>query len=195
MAEPLSFPLEMTLPDGTQVTVRLMSDTEKIWLYSNLNTSIDTGFGAIDFRLVDQFRTSLELTGKREAEFLHYMAPAPKYVLERKSDASAMAYILLGKTRFYRGLKQTDPVIVTQFKSLEFDAFCFDLVQSLAKRHGFVGMYVDVFTSNAKLLELIESCEGFQQVAEMPGRTYDGREVTSKVFYKHLADENFRVTQ
>lgn len=112
------------------------------------------------------------------------------YVIARKSDKKNMASVILKRSRFYRGVKTADLIIVVEpdFRAfgLPITEYCIRVSEIQATRNGFVGVYVDTFEDNESLVRVFKTL-GYSQVARLPGDKSDKTFVMSKLYFKNLA--------
>ncbi|KAI8764625.1 protein SPT10 isoform X2, partial [Biomphalaria glabrata] len=123
-----------------------------------------------------------------EANFKKKMTLADKYVLEEDVNQNIIAYIILHKSRFNRGVRNADALIIVRPECMSPEVLetCLSLATSLARAARFRGLYVDTFASNTEVMKAVRGIPGFSEVAQLPSWTLDHSDVTSIIFYKEL---------
>nr|KAG5694402.1 hypothetical protein BaRGS_017435 [Batillaria attramentaria] len=125
-----------------------------------------------------------------EAEFRAEIEDGYRFAIIEKDGGQMVAAFILAVSKYSRGCPVADPFIIVRSdqRGKGLGRLCMDLCVELAGRLGFLGMYVDTFSNNTAMLNIIRSVPGLNQVGCLPmgGVMTDGSLVGTLIFYKDL---------
>ncbi|XP_076456944.1 uncharacterized protein LOC143291150 [Babylonia areolata] len=129
-----------------------------------------------------------------EAEFRAEVESGYRFAVVDKSDGKMVAAFILAVSKYSRGCPVADPFIIVRAdqRGRGLGRVCMELCVKLAVRLHFMGMYVDTFSNNTAMLNIIRSVPGMVRVGCLPmgGVMTDGEIVSTLIFYKDLRPDN-----
>lgn len=180
----MHLPMTTTLPDGTEVVIDVMTDSQMTDMYELISSAAMTGdgFGVNEFPTEKHFRM--------EVKDGHHFAVC------NKDHGKMIAAFSLINSKYYRGtdLAFGDPIIVVNRseRGKGIGDFIMRHIVLFSKRLGYLGIYIDTFTNNVPMTKIIEHTPGFQFVAHLPvgGKLPDGSIIGTNVYFKDLRNSD-----
>lgn len=172
-------PMVAKLRTGRSVIVDYMSDRQLTETYCMIQEAAQYGEGYG----IDEFGS--------EAEFRMDIKDSDCFAITCKESGCLLAGFIIAVSKFYRGHNaMADPFVIVKRSERQQSLGEFALRQAVefATYLGYIGMYVDTFSSNKAILRIIDKIGGFQKVGVLPvgGRLQDGQIVSSIIFIKYL---------
>ncbi|XP_046351079.1 uncharacterized protein LOC124131680 isoform X1 [Haliotis rufescens] len=167
-----------SLPDGRDIIIDTMTEChlKQVWHIVQEAAQNNDGFGADEFPTEDTFRDDIK--------------GGSGFAILNKESGEMIAAFVLAISKYYRGQNVVDPFVIVQRceRRRGIGELCFQLCVQYAGTLGYMGMYVDTFSSNTAMIKIIERSGGFQKVGYLPmgGRTKDGDIIGSFIYYRDL---------
>ena len=176
----MQLPHHATLPDGSDVTVDVMTDSQLSEMYALISDAarLGEGYG------VDEWPT--------EAEFRAEIDGGSHFVVHSSVTGLMIGAFSLAVSKYYRGtsVRVADPVIIVPRADRRrgVGEFVFQTVVSFSRRLGYSGIYTDIFENNVAMIKILERYPGMQRVGNLPlaGQMPDGSFVGGIVYFKDL---------
>lgn len=175
----MRLPLHASLPDGTRVTVNVVTGPHVAEVYNMIQDAAlhGDGYG------VDEFPT--------EKDFLQEVQGGNGKVF-RICDAGGKtiaAFVVLD-SKYFRGqgtVADCYVIVKREERRKGLGDFCMQMVLQFAGRMGYVGIYADTFQDNVAMRRILE-LSGFQRVGALPmsGKMPDGSVKPSVIYYCQL---------
>lgn len=178
----MHLPLHAKLPDGNQVVIDRMTDSQITDMYQLINNAASTGNGFG----VDEYPT--------EKDFRNEIKDGHNFAVCSKDCGKMIAAFSLINSKFYRGADLTfaDPIVIVRRseRGKGIGEFIFKHIVLFSKLLGYLGIYTDTFSNNIAMMKIIENSPGFQLVGHLPvgGKMPDGSVVSTNVYFKDLRD-------
>ena len=129
-----------------------------------------------------------------ESEFRAEIQDGFRFAIMDKDEGVMVAAFILAVSKYSRGCPVADPFIIVrdEARGRGLGRLCMDLCLDLARRLGFMGVYVDTFSNNHAMLAIIRQVPGLRQVGCLPmgGVMTDGQVVGTSIFYKDLRPDS-----
>ena len=175
----ISMPACESLPDGSAFIIDVMTGSQLTRMYHMIEDACKSANGFS----VDEFET--------EADFRSEIKDGHPFAVVRKENGDMVAGFVVMASKYFRGNETVaDSYIIVKrsHRNKGIGNLCFSLSIRYAKQLGYIGMYMDTFTTNAAMIKIIERFSGFERVGVLPmgGRLTDGTIVSSYLYYKDL---------
>ncbi|XP_041361413.1 uncharacterized protein LOC121377474 isoform X2 [Gigantopelta aegis] len=174
----MTLPACESLPDGSAFIIDVMTGTQLTRIYHMIREASRNGNGFS----VDEFES--------EADFRSEVKDGHPFAIMRKDGGEMVAGVVIIHSKYFRGRHVADPYIIVEKSNRNkgIGCLCFSLCIRYAKQLGFMGMYIDTFSTNTAMIKIIERFSGFERVGVLPmgGQISDGTIVSSYIYYKDL---------
>lgn len=174
-----------TLPNGKKVIIQYMTEMQFSQTYKMIQEAAERGdgFGVDEFLNERAFQTELD--------------GSDCFAITCKETGELLASLMLAVSKFYRGASLVvDPFVIVNpvARGQGLGRFTMEKALDFSKKLGYEAMYVDTFTNNVALIQILKKIGGFQQVGLLPvgGKLKNGEVVGSVIFYRDLSDEGFQ---
>ena len=181
----MRLPLHTSLPDGTRVTVNVVTGPHVAEVYNMIQDAAIHGDGYG----VDEFPT--------EKDFLQEVQSGNGKVFRvcaaaAGSDAGGetiAAFVVLD-SKYFRGqgtVADCYVIVKREERRKGLGDFCMQMILQFAGRMGYLGIYADTFQDNVAMRKILE-LSGFQRVGALPmsGKMPDGSVKPSVIYYCEL---------
>lgn len=176
-------PVVAQLQTGRSVVVNYMTERQISETYYMIQEAAQCGegYGIDEFESEEEFRTEIK--------------DSDCFAISCKESGEFLAGFIIALSKFYRGHDaMADPFIIVKrtVRKQTLGEFALQTALDFAAHLGYIGMYVDTFTSNKGILRIIEKIGGFQKVGVLPigGKLQDGQIVSSVIFMKYLVTKD-----
>lgn len=168
------------LSTGRCVIVDYMTDRQLTETYCMIQEAAmyGEGYGIDEFASEEEFRMEI-----RNSDC---------FAITCKESGYLLAGFIIAVSKFYRGHgAMADPFVIVKRSERKqgLGEFTLRKATDFATYLGYMGMYVDTFSSNEAILRIIEKIGGFQKVGVLPvgGKLQGGQIISSIIFIKYLS--------
>lgn len=172
-------PMVAQLKTGRSVIVEYMTERQLSETYCMIQEAAlyGEGYGIDEFESEEEFRMEIK--------------NSDCFAITCKESGCLLAAFIIAVSKFYRGQNaMADPFIIVKRSERQqsLGEFALRMAIDFATCLGYIGMYVDTFSSNTAILKIVEKIGGFQQVGILPvgGKLPNGQIVSSIIFIKYL---------
>lgn len=176
-------PMVARLKTGRSVIVDYMTENQISETFCMIQeaSQCGEGYGVDEFDNEDEFRMEI-----KESDC---------FAITCKESGELLASFILAVSKFYRGHNEmADPFIIVKRteRKQSLGEFSLRTAVDFAKHLGYIGMYLDTFSSNKGMIRILEKIGGFQKVGVLPvgGKLCNGQIISSIIFIKYLEELN-----
>ena len=176
-------PIEAQLRTGRSVIVNYMTERQISETYCMIQEAAQCGEGYG----IDEFES--------EEEFREEIKHSDCFSICCQKTGDFLAGFIIAVSKFYRGHgAMADPFVIVKRteRKQSLGEFALRTAIDLATFLGYIGMYVDTFTSNKGMIRIIDKIGGFQKVGVLPvgGKLQNGQIVSSVIFIRYLSSSD-----
>lgn len=173
------------LPNGKRVIVQYMTENQFSETYKMIQEAAERGDGFG----IDEFLN--------ERAFQDELDGSDCFAITCKETGELLASLMLAVSKFYRGSSLVvDPFVIVNpaARGQGLGRYTMDKAIEFSRKLGYEAMYVDTFTNNVALIQILKKIGGFQQVGLLPvgGKLKNGEVVGSVIFYRDLSEDGIQ---